>query len=71
MYPAGVPAPQELLVEGAVSAEVLPEVQEYAFSVLLKIDLVSSDAMGSVVDRERYQIASLLVQDDYYEVEKN
>ncbi len=60
MDPSCVPAPQELLVEGAVSAEVLAEVEEYTPSALLKVDLVPSDAMGSVVDRERYQIASLL-----------
>lgn len=64
MDPAGVPAPEELLVEGAVFAEVLAEVEEYSPSALLKVDLVPSDARGSVVDRERYQIASPLLETD-------
>jgi hypothetical protein len=50
---AGVPVLEEFLIEEAVLAEVLAEIQEYAFSLLLQVDLVASDAVGPVVDRER------------------
>jgi hypothetical protein len=52
MYAAGVPVFQELLVKDAIFAEVLPEVQEDAFAALLQVDLVSTDAIGSIVNCE-------------------
>ena len=52
MDAAGVPVFQELLVEDAVFAEVLPKVQEDAFAALFKVDLVSTDSVGSIVDCE-------------------
>jgi hypothetical protein len=50
---ADVPVFEEFLIKEAVLAEVLAEIQEYAFSLLLQVDLVASDAVGPVVDRER------------------
>jgi len=52
---------EELFVEEAVLAEVLAEIQEYAFSLLLQVDLVASDAVGPVVDRERCDFGCLLL----------
>jgi hypothetical protein len=43
---------QELLVEDAVFAEVLPKVQEDAFAALFKVDFVATDAIGSIVNCE-------------------
>ena len=60
MDASGVPVFEELFVEEAVLAEVLAEIQEYAFSLLLQVDLVASDAVGPVVDRERCDFRSLL-----------
>lgn len=51
---SGVPALEELLVEYAVFAEVLPEAQEDASAVLLKVYLVAAYAIRSVIDCERY-----------------
>jgi hypothetical protein len=50
--PAGVAVFQELLIEDAVFAKVLAKVQEDAFAALFKIDLVATDAIGSIVDCE-------------------
>jgi len=50
--PTSVTAAQELLVEGAVFAEVLAEVQEDPSPSLLKVNLISSNAIGTVVDCE-------------------
>jgi len=50
---SGVPVFEELLIEEAVLAEVLAEIKEYAYSLLLQVDLVAADAVGPVVDRER------------------
>jgi hypothetical protein len=57
---AGVPVLEKFLIEEAVLAEVLAEIQEYAFSLLLQVDLVASDAVGPVVDRERCDSGCLL-----------
>ena len=51
---------EKLLVEDAIFAEVLPEIQEDAFSLLLQVDLVATDSVGSVVDCKRYHLAPLL-----------
>lgn len=60
MNPPGISALEKLLVEYAVFAEVLPEVQENASAILLKVDLVAAYAIRPIINRERYQIASLL-----------
>jgi len=52
MDAAGVSVFQELLVEDSVFAKVLPEVQEDTFAALFKVDLVATDAIGSIVDCE-------------------
>jgi hypothetical protein len=53
VYAAGVPVLEELLIEVAVLAEVLAEIEEYAFSLFFQVDLVAAYAVGPVVDRER------------------
>ena len=60
MDAAGVPVFEELFVEEAVLAEVFAEIQEYAFSLLFQVDLVASDAVGPVVDREGCDSGCLL-----------
>lgn len=55
MDAAGVSVLEKLLVEDAIFAEVLPEIQEDAASILLQVDLVSTYAVGSVVDCKRYR----------------
>jgi hypothetical protein len=63
MDAAGVPVFQELLVEDAVFAEVPPEIQEDAFAAIFKVDLISTDAIGSIVNCERCRSFSLLSPD--------
>jgi hypothetical protein len=53
VYAAGVPVLEELLIEEALLAEILAEIQEYAFSLFFQVDLVAAYAVGPVVDRER------------------
>ena len=60
MNAADVPVFEEFLIKEAVLAEVLAEIQEYAFSLLFQVDLVASDAVGPVVDRERCYSGCLL-----------
>jgi hypothetical protein len=52
MDAASVQVFQELLIEDSVFAKVLPEVQEDAFAALFKVDLVATDAIGSIVNCE-------------------
>ena len=52
MDAAGVSIFKELLVEDGIFAEVFPEIQEDAFAALFKVDLVTTDAIGSIVDCE-------------------
>jgi len=47
---------QELLVELAVFAEVLPEIQKDALAVLFDEDLVLADSLCSVVDGDGYHL---------------
>jgi len=51
---------EELLIKEAVLAEVLAEIEEYAFSLLFQVDLIAADAVGPVVDRERCYSGFLL-----------
>ena len=44
---------EELLIKEAVFAEVLAEIEEYAFSLLFQVDLIAADAVSPVVDCER------------------
>jgi len=60
MDAAGIPVLEELLIKEAVFAEVLAEIEEYPFSLLLQVDLVAADAVGPVVDRERCYSGFLL-----------
>jgi len=50
--PTSVPALEELLIECSIFAEVLAEVQEDPSPSLLKVNLISSNAIGTVVDCE-------------------
>lgn len=53
MDPPRVPVPEELLVVQPVLPEVLPEVEEDPFPILLDEDLVPPDPPGTVMDRDR------------------
>ena len=55
---SGVPALQELLVELAVLAEVLPEILENAATILFDEDLVPADSRCAVVDGNGYHLTS-------------
>lgn len=46
MDAAGVAVLEELLIKEAVLAEVLAEIEEYAFSLLLQVDLMAADAVS-------------------------
>ncbi len=53
MNAAGVSILEELLVEDAVFAEVLPEIQEDAVAFFFQVDFIPADAVGPIVDCER------------------
>ena len=57
MDAAGIPILEELLIEEAVLAEVLAEIEEYAFSLLFQVDLIAADAVSPVVNCERCDIS--------------
>lgn len=60
MDAARVPVLEEFLIEEAVLAEVLAEIEKDAFPFLLQVDLVAADAVGPVIDCERCDSGSLL-----------
>ena len=45
-----IPILQEFFIEEAIFAEVLTEIQEDAFALVLQIKLVASYAIGSIID---------------------
>jgi hypothetical protein len=53
MDAAGVAVLEELLIKETILAEVLAEIEEYAFSLLLQVDLIAADAVSPVVNCER------------------
>lgn len=50
-----VTALEEFFVKQSVFAEVLAKIQEDSLAVFLQIDLVSTDAVCTVIDGKRYQ----------------
>jgi len=57
MDAAGIPILEELLIKEAVFAEVLAEIEEYAFSLLFQVDLIAADAVSPVINCERCDIS--------------
>lgn len=53
MDAAGVAVLEELLIKETILAEVFAEIEEYAFSLLLQVDLIAADAVSPVVNCER------------------